>query len=105
MQCQTVNFEVLAFISFGELSQKIVLGLEQFQEKKGIMQYASVPEMVYVQEPVYAVDQPCPQCECRDTFPIMNMLSSTRQCGRCGHAFPPRVLGYRRVRVEKKRGV
>lgn len=63
------------------------------------MNYSFIPQKVVEMIPNYSNN--CPNCNSINTFPLMNMTSSQRVCGKCDFMFYPTIIGYRKNIVEK----
>ena len=44
--------------------------------------------------PIYMENQPCDKCGSTKSWPIYNMIGSSRQCSNCEHIFEPKIIGY-----------
>ena len=68
------------------------------------MDYSYIPQTQKVAEerPVYAVKPLCTKCGSNDTFALMNMPVSPRQCYKCKNTFSNPILGYKSYLVEKQ---
>ncbi len=65
------------------------------------MNYSFIPQKVIKKEPVYSFDTPCSKCNSNNSFPVMNMPGSSRQCLTCNNIFKPKIIGYQEYVVEK----
>ena len=65
------------------------------------MNYSYIPQKIIKKQPIYSDNQICPKCKSNVTFPILNMIGSTRRCNKCGNTFIPQISGYKNVITEK----
>jgi hypothetical protein len=65
------------------------------------MNYSNIPQKIIENRPIYYNNQICPNCGLSDSFPLMNMVGSSRYCNKCKNTFKPQIYGYKKVVVEK----
>lgn len=65
------------------------------------MNYSYIPEIIKETLPIYSNNQTCPDCMSDDTFPLMNMIGSSRYCNKCKNTFNPQISRYTEVIVKK----
>lgn len=65
------------------------------------MNYSYIPQKYVEYQPVYSNNQPCPRCRSNATYPLMNMVGSSRICDKCKCTFEPQIIRYETVVVEK----
>ncbi len=65
------------------------------------MDYSYIPQKNCKKQPIYSSNQICPNCRSNDSFPLINMLGSSRFCNNCKNTFKPQISGYKDVIEEK----
>lgn len=65
------------------------------------MNYSYLPQKSIEKQPIYSTNQLCPMCGSNDTFPLLNMVGSPRNCNKCNNTFKPHISGYKEVVREK----
>ena len=63
------------------------------------MNYSYVPQKFTEKMPIYS--NICPICRSNNSFPLINMIGSTRICNICKNIFKPKISGYKEVVVER----
>lgn len=65
------------------------------------MNYFYIPQKIIEKRPIYSNNQICPNCGSNNSYPLMNMVGSSRFCNKCKNTFKPQISGYKEVVVEK----
>ena len=63
------------------------------------MNYSYIPQKFIENRPIY--NQICTNCGSNNSYPLMNMVGSSRYCNKCKNTFTPQISRYEKVVVEK----
>lgn len=66
-----------------------------------IMYFSYIPQKCVEKQPIYDPYPKCIKCGSNESYPIMNMVGSSRKCMQCAYVYNHEIIGYREVIVEK----